>query len=164
MPVAPGGGATLGAMGTATPETEVRWLDDDEMLAWRTLLRASSHLTTVLDAELVAEAGLGLGEYEVLVFLSEAPDGRMRMAELAGGVLVSPSGLTRRVDRLVAEGLVVRERCPSDRRGTFAVLSDVGRRRLEEVAPFHLRGVRAHFVDRLTRAQLRALIDALAAV
>ena len=146
------------------PPSEPRWLDDHEMRAWRTLLRAQGLLTDRLDGELVAEAGLPVADYEVLAFLSEAPGHRLRMSELAGAVLVTRSGLTRRVDRLAAEGLVARERCPEDRRGAFAVLTPAGERRLAEVAPVHLRGVREHFVDRLTRKQLTALADALGAV
>lgn len=146
------------------PPGEPRWLDELEMRAWRALLRAQALLTNRLDAELAADAGLALADYEVLVFLSEAPGHRLRMSELAGAVLVTRSGLTRRVDRLAAEGLVARERCPEDRRGAFAVLTPAGERCLAEVAPVHLRGVREHFVDRLTRKQLTALADALSAV
>ena len=134
------------------------------MRAWRTLLRAQGLLANRLDDELVVEAGLSAADYEVLVFLSEAPAHRLRMSQLAGAVLLSRSGLTRRVDRLVAEGLVARERCPDDRRGAFAVLTPAGEERLAEVAPVHLRGVREHFVDRLSREQLAAVADALGVV
>ncbi len=140
---------------------EPYWLDDLEMRAWRQLLRAHAELLVLLDRELDAEHGLSLAEYEVLSFLSEAPQERLRLSELARLVLISPSALTRRLDRLERRGLVQRQRCPHDARGSYAVLSRKGRAQLVAAAPTHLRGVRTHFVDRLTPAELRALGDAL---
>ena len=140
---------------------EPRWLDDLETRAWRALLRAQAALLSRLDAELQAEHCLSLGEYEVLAFLSEAPGERLRMAELAQQVLISPSALTRRLDRLGRRELVRRERCGHDARGAYAVLTPEGRRWLVSAAPTHLEGVRRHFVDRLTRPQLWALAEAL---
>ncbi len=141
--------------------TAVPWLDDVEMRAWRALLRAHASLMARLDRELEVEHDMSLAEYEVLSFLSESPDERMRMSELAQQVLISPSALTRRLDRLVRRGWVARARCPDDARGAFAVLTAEGRRRLEEAAPTHVRGVRAHLVDRLSRSQLKGLAEAL---
>lgn len=143
---------------------EARWLDEREMRAWRELLRSHAELLSLLDRELEAEHGLSLAEYEVLSFLSEAPDQRMRMSELARRVLISPSALTRRLDRLEHQGLVRRERCPHDARGSYAVLSPKGRRRLVAAAPTHVRGVRRYFVDRLSPAQLQSVATALKAV
>ncbi|MDP9071146.1 MAG: MarR family transcriptional regulator, partial [Actinomycetota bacterium] len=140
------------------------WLDEVEMSAWRELLRAHAVVMARLDRELEAEHGMSLGEYEVLSFLSEAADERMRMSELAQQVLISPSALTRRLDRLARRGWVARERCPHDARGAFAVLTPEGRRRLEAAAPTHVRGVRRHLVDRLSRSQLKGLAQALARV
>jgi DNA-binding MarR family transcriptional regulator len=114
-----------------------------------------------LDAELQAAHGMSLGDYEVLVALSESPERRLRMTDLAGVLHLSPSGLTRRLDVLAKRGWVTRERCPSDRRGTFAVLTDDGYDRLVEAAPTHVRGVREHLVDRLTARQLANLAGAL---
>ena len=114
-----------------------------------------------LDAELQASQGMSVSDYGVLVQLSEAEGGHMRMSELADRLLLSPSGLTRRLDGLVRAGFVNRTRCPTDRRGAFAVLTDAGRARLEQAAPDHVEQVRRHFVDRLTRDQLKALVDAL---
>ena len=85
----------------------------------------------------------------------------MRMSELAERLLLSPSGLTRRLDGLVSAGLVERQRCPTDRRGAFAVLTPAGRKRLEQAAPDHVDQVRRHFVSRLSRKQLDVLADAL---
>lgn len=142
----------------------IRWLDDDEQRAWRALIVCSNRLKAVLDAELVAEHDLPFGDYEVLVVLSEAPDRRLRMSELAERLFLSPSGLTRRLDRLTRDGLVAREQCPFDRRGTFAVLTDHGFERLEQAVPCHVRGVREHFVDLLDRRQLLEVGRALEAV
>ena len=114
-----------------------------------------------LENELEAAHGLSLGEYAVLVELSEAPDQRLRMSELAGHLHLSPSGLTRRLDLLVREGMVVRESCPSDRRAVYAVLTARGRERLEEAAPDHVAAVRRHLIDRLDDEQLVHLAEAL---
>ena len=104
---------------------------------------------------------MSVTDYGVLVQLSEAEGGRMRMSELAELLLLSPSGLTRRLDGLVSAGLVERHRCPTDRRGAYAVLTPAGRARLEAAAPDHVEQVRRNFVDRLSRRQLAALADAL---
>jgi DNA-binding MarR family transcriptional regulator len=137
------------------------WLDDVEMHAWRSLLRAHARLLARLDADLQASQGMSVTDYEVLVQLSEEEDGRMRMSELADRLLLSPSGLTRRLDGLVTSGLVERHRCPTDRRGAFAVLTPAGQERLKTAAPDHVDQVRRHFIDRLTRKQLESLADAL---
>ncbi len=139
----------------------VPWLDPLEMRAWRSLLHATAQLNAVLDVELVAAHDLPLADYAVLVTLSEADDRRLRMHELAERLQLSPSGLTRRVDRLTRAGLVDRERCDTDGRGTFAVLTTRGLRRLEDAAPTHVDGVRRHFVDRLDRRSLATLGDLL---
>ncbi len=131
------------------------------MEAWRQLLRSHAGLVTALDRELEAEHGLSLAEYEVLAFLSEAPGDRLRLAVLARQVLISPSALTRRLDRLERRGLVSRQPCPHDARGAYAVLTGEGRRLLVAAAPTHVGGVRRHFVDRLSRSQLKALSEAL---
>jgi DNA-binding MarR family transcriptional regulator len=141
--------------------TTVYWLDDLEMQAWRSLLSAHSRLMSRLDTELQSSQGMSVSDYGVLVRLSEADEGRMRMSELAERLLLSPSGLTRRLDGLVHAGLVDRARCPTDRRGAYAVLTEAGRARLEQAAPDHVEQVRRHFVDLLTRSQLEALVDAL---
>jgi len=137
------------------------WLDDVEMHAWRSLLRAHARLLARLDADLQASQGMSVTDYGVLVQLSEEEGGRMRMSELADRLLLSPSGLTRRLDGLVASGMVERHRCPTDRRGAYAVLTSAGKARLEAAAPDHVEQVRRHFVDRLSRKQLEALADAL---
>ena len=141
--------------------TDTPWLDELEMRAWRSLLRAHSRLVARLDADLQASQGMSASDYGVLVQLSEEEGGRMRMSELADRLLLSPSGLTRRLDGLVSAGLVERRRCPTDRRGAYAVLTAAGWERLEGAAPDHVEQVRRYFVDRLSREQLAALADAL---
>jgi DNA-binding MarR family transcriptional regulator len=142
---------------------EVAWLDDTELRAWRSLLGAHRRLLQRLDAELQATQELSVADYGVLVELSEA-GGQMRMSELAERMLLSPSGLTRRLDTMVRSGLVERHRCATDRRGAFAVLTTAGRARLVQAAPDHVDQVRRNFVDRLSRDQLVALTEALEAV
>jgi DNA-binding MarR family transcriptional regulator len=137
------------------------WLDERELAAWRALIRTTTGLLATLDNELQAAHGLSLGDYEVLVHLSEAPDRALRMTDLAASLHLSPSGITRRIDGLVRDGLVERHRCPTDRRGSYAVLSEAGMARLVECAPTHVQGVRAHFIDRLSERQLTNLATAL---
>jgi DNA-binding MarR family transcriptional regulator len=151
-------------MAERLPERAPRWLTEPEMRSWRTLIDVTTGVLAVLDNELRAEHGLSLGEYEVLARLSEAPDHSLRMTDLASGLRLSPSGITRRIDGLVRAGLVERQQCPSDRRGSNAVLTAAGLRRLREAAPAHVRGVRAHFVDQLTGKELADLTAALANV
>jgi DNA-binding MarR family transcriptional regulator len=132
-------------------------LNEEELAAWRGMLRAHAELTKELDAELAREHNLPLSSYEVLLFLADAPEGRMRMAELADSVLLSRSGLTRLVDRLQREGLLKRERCDSDARGYFAEVTPKGRRLFDEARRTHLDGVRARFLSRFSRDELRAM-------
>ncbi len=141
-----------------------RWLTDPEMQAWRRLVASTTGLLAVLDNELQAENGLSLGDYEVLHFLSEAPGRAIRMSELAGRLHLSPSGITRRVDGLVRSGLVERQKCPNDRRGSNAVLTALGAKTLKAAAPTHVRGVREHFIDRLGADDLATLDALLAAI
>jgi DNA-binding MarR family transcriptional regulator len=147
--------------GTIALVPETRWLTDAEQRAWRALVGATGRLMAVLDNEMQAAHGMSLGDYEVLVALSESPERRLRMTDLAGVLHLSPSGLTRRLDVLTKRGWVVRERCPSDRRGTYAVLTDDGYVRLVEAAPTHVQGVRDHLIDRLSARQLANVAAAL---
>ena len=121
------------------------------------MLRAHAELTRELDSQLAREHNLPLSSYEVLLFLADAPDGRMRMSELAESVLLGRSGLTRLVDRLEREGLLKRERCESDARGLFAEITPAGRRLFDEARRTHLDGVRALFIDRFSHDELRML-------
>src|SRR5688500_20210971 len=116
-------------------------LTSAEQLAWRGFLRAHATVVRALEADLQAEHDLPLASYDVLVQLSEAPERRLRMTELADRVLLSRSGLTRLADRLERDGLLVRQACPSDARGTLAVLTEAGLDRLRAAWPTPLRGV-----------------------
>lgn len=140
------------------------WLDAEEQHAWRLLLRINGRLLARLDADLAQTHGIGLADYEVLAQLSEVPDRSLRMAELADRLLLSPSGLTRRIDSLARRGLVAREPCPSDARGSFAVLTEAGLATLQASAPTHVAGVRRYLFDTLDRDAVGRLVDGLAKV
>lgn len=136
----------------------------DVLDVWIAFLRAHAQLVRVLDAELVAEHGMPLSTYDVLVQLAGAPGRRLRMTELAEAVVISPSGITRLVDRLVRQGLVERRTAEADARGTYAVLTDSGLRRFRAAHKTHLAGVKRLFADRLSDGQLRDLAHALDAL
>jgi DNA-binding MarR family transcriptional regulator len=138
--------------------------DPAQLSAWRLLLEAHAKVTELLERELVAERGLPLSRYDVLLNLAEAPEGRLRMQELSASVLLSKSGLSRLVDRMVEAGLVRRERCEDDRRGWFAVLTDQGRSALRRAAPVHLRGIQEHFTRHLEPEEVQAMTTALTKV
>jgi len=132
-------------------------LTREELGAWRGLLRFHAGMTKPLDAELVREHGLPLSSYEVLLFLADALDGRLRMSELADGVLLSRSGLTRLVDRMEGDGLLRRERCEDDARGYHALITDKGRELFGRARRTHLDGVRKRFLSHLSPDELRTL-------
>jgi DNA-binding MarR family transcriptional regulator len=134
-------------------------LDEEELAAWRGMLRAHSQLVRTLDADLAREHELPLSSYEVLLYLNDSDGGRMRMSELADSVLISRSGLTRLVDRLERQGLLKRERCTSDARGLFAEITPGGRRLFAQARKTHLDGVRRLFLERFSRDELRTLGD-----
>lgn len=138
-----------------------RRLTPEELTVWRKLLRANAQILRRLEGDLVAEHGLALAAYDVLGQLVEAPDRRLRMTELADRVLLSRSGLTRLVDRLERDRLVVREACLSDARGLFAVLTDEGYARLRAATSTHYRGVDSYVLGRLSADQLASLDDVL---
>src|SRR3954469_7340346 len=143
----------------ATTSASSSLLSERELRAWRGLLRAHATLVKALDADLLAEHGLAVTSYEVLLFLDEAPEGKMRMHDLAASVLLSRSGLTRLVDRLSRDELIARKACDSDARGAYAVITDAGRRKLAEARSTHLAGVRRHFLDLLDADELDRLGD-----
>ena len=130
-----------------------------ELRAWGGFLRAHARLIRELDAELEAAHGLPLTCFDVLIQLARAPDRRMRMGDLADAVLLSRSGLTRLVDRLARDGLIERERCASDARGSLAVLTQRGRDVLRAAAPTHLAGVRRRFINSFSADELAQLGD-----
>ncbi|CAO5182148.1 putative MarR-family transcriptional regulator [Frankia sp. AiPs1] len=145
----------------ASSETDTVWVDVRGMRAWRALLQAHAHVTRVLEAELDKSHDLPLASYDVLVQLAEAPGRELRMSELADAVLLSRSGLTRLVDRLAREGLVTRRSCPSDARGTLAVLTPQGLDRLRSASGTHLKGVGRHVLSHFSRAEQEQLAELL---
>jgi DNA-binding MarR family transcriptional regulator len=139
-------------------------LTETELRAWQALLHAHHDVTERLDAELRGDHGLSFGAYDVLLRLARAPGRSLRMSELARRVWMSPSGLTRMVDRLEGQGLVERDRTEEDARVMLARLTERGREALRRAARTHLRGIRAHFTGLLSEAQLRNVASALEVV
>jgi DNA-binding MarR family transcriptional regulator len=130
-----------------------------ELHAWRTFLTAHARVMRNLEAELLAAHRLSLVSYDVLVQLAEAPERRLRMAELADRVLLSRSGVTRLVDRLERAGLVSRQRVAADGRGVIAELTAAGLERLRTAAGTHLTGITRHFTAHFTPTELHDLAD-----
>lgn len=143
---------------------QVQWLDDNEQGWWRAYRDGTARLLDVLGHELERDTGLSLGEYEVLVRLSEAPERTLRMSELAGELAHSRSRLTHTIRRMETAGLVERTPCLQDARGVNCTMTPIGYERLVQAAPSHVMSVRAHLVDVLTPEQMRALGEAMSAV
>ncbi len=154
----------VSATTTASPtRSDVPWLDDEEMAAWRAYASTVFELNAALESDLVPH-GLTLGDYQVLVYLSEAEGNAMRMCDLAAQLQLSPSGLTRRLDGLVRTGLVDRRPSDQDRRVMLAVLNDRGLAYLEQVAPVHVGSVRNRVIDRIERDDLAVVARVFAAI
>jgi DNA-binding MarR family transcriptional regulator len=149
--------------GAETEPKPVGWLDARQDEIWRLLLVVQGRMLARLDEELRLGHGLSLADYDVLVALSES-EGGLRMTELAERVMLSPSGLTRRVDRLVGRRLADRRPCPSDGRGSLAVLTATGWDSLRRAAPTHVAGVRRYLVDPVTPEGIEQLATGLRAV
>lgn len=141
-----------------------RWLTAAEQRVWRSFIEATHMLFERLDQELTRDSAMPHGYYEVLVRLSEVPERRMRMSELADRSMSSRSRLSHAVARLEENGWVRRETCATDRRGQLAVLTDAGFAALEAAAPGHVEGVRSHLFDLLTPQQVDQLGEICAAV
>jgi DNA-binding MarR family transcriptional regulator len=145
----------------AAPTGEAE-LDEAQLAAWRGLVRVHAALVKELDAELEARHGLPLTSYEVLRSLSNAPHGKLRMAELAEHAMLSRSGMTRLIDRLEREGLVGRTTCDKDGRGCYAVVTDRGRAAVEDACATYLAVVRSGFVRHFSLDEMRELAGLLA--
>jgi DNA-binding MarR family transcriptional regulator len=130
---------------------------DPRIATWRRFLTAHARLQRLLDEELREEHGLSLAEYDALLQLAEAPGRRMRMHRLADEVLLSRSGVTRLIDRLVRDGSVERDSCVTDARGAEAVLTQAGLDRLRSASATHLRGISDHFVHAIAAEDLDAV-------
>jgi DNA-binding MarR family transcriptional regulator len=140
-------------------DTPITSLTTQELAAWRGMLEAHALLTRQLDAQMHAEHGLSLSAYEVLMFLDDAPEHRMRMSEIADRVLLSRSGCTRLVDRLVQQGFVTRCAATTDGRGLYAQLTEPGVEKIKAARATHREGIRRYFLDRLTPTDQIALGD-----
>jgi DNA-binding MarR family transcriptional regulator len=136
---------------------EPRWLDADEQRTWRAFLGATHLLFDRLDRELQRDAGIPHAYYEILVWLSEAPERCLRMSDLARRTRSSRSRLSHAVARLEERGWVNRRDCPTDKRGQIAALTDDGYAALTTAAPGHVDGVRSHLFDALSPEQVRQL-------
>jgi len=147
-------------MGPAASIPDLDRLSPSEERAWRALARAHSCLVKRLDARLEEAHGLPLTSYEVLLKLAATDGGKLRMHDIASSVLLSRSGLTRLVDRLVALGYVRRNTCADDGRGSYAELTEAGATKLQDARRTHLAGVREFFLERLGDEDRRALGDA----
>ena len=145
----------------AEASVEPHWLTPEEQHTWRGLVHLILELQAEQEEVLVGAHGITEGEYGVLVSLSEADDHRLRMCDLAQMLRMSPSGLTRRIDGLAKQGLVVRAPAPDDRRVQLAVLTDDGVAKLQAAAPTHVAAVRESLIDHLSADDLRVLGDVL---
>ena len=138
--------------------TAPKWLNPSEMKAWRQYIIASRRLLDALDEDLAAH-DLSMADYEVLAQLSDAPDRRMRMSELADVAMLSRSRLSHRMKVMEKAGWVKREACPEDKRGYFAVMTAKGWKAIVSAAPDHVESVRTRFVDHLTKEDQRVLSE-----
>ena len=136
-------------------------VDESELGAWRAFIQTHARLLHRLDEELQAAHGLSLAEYDALLQLVTAPERRLRMSVLAERVLLSRSGITRLVDRLVADGMVERSACPTDARGSMASITQTGVSRLRAASKTHLDGVRRYFLDVVTADEQSTMERAL---
>nr|WP_221377909.1 MarR family transcriptional regulator [Actinoplanes polyasparticus] len=132
-------------------------LTESQQLAWRSFVESSWALHTHLEDDLRAQTGLSMNDYHVMVTLSEAPERRLRMGELASRLVFSPSRITYQISSMVKRGLVRKQPCPEDGRGQEAVLTDEGMAALEAAAPMHLITVRDSFIDRLDPDELAVI-------
>jgi DNA-binding MarR family transcriptional regulator len=140
-----------------------RWLDSDEMKAWRSYITASVDLMKALEHD-VAPYGITMGDYQLLAMISEAPDRRLRLCDLADALRLTRSGLTRRMAGVIDGGLVARVQDDKDRRVAFAELTTKGWNLLKKVAPVHLASVRALMIDHLSRTEIKAIGSAFAKI
>ena len=129
-------------------------LNDRQQACWRAFIESSWSLHNRLEEELRTATGLSMADYHVMVVLSEAPGRRIRLGELAGRLVFSPSRVTYQINSMVKRGLVRKQSCPDDGRGQEAVLTDAGLAQLVAAAPLHLATVRESFIDRLDDEEL----------
>jgi DNA-binding MarR family transcriptional regulator len=139
---------------------DVRWLNEAEERAWRALQFMQMRLDGELARQLAADSGLSYPDYVVLVALTDRPDGRMRLFELGATLGWEKSRLSHHVSRMADRGLVTKEKCDDDRRGSYVVVTKRGRNEIEAAAPGHVAVVRRLFIDRLTPNELDVIASA----
>lgn len=145
--------------GEQAERAAVPWLDERQQRAWRALQVMQARLMAALGSQLAADSDLSLADYVVLVVLTENPDGAARLFEVARHLGWERSRVSHHITRMASRGLVRKERCAADRRGSFVVATPAGRKAIEAAAPGHVRAVRRFFVDELTDEQLEVLAD-----
>jgi DNA-binding MarR family transcriptional regulator len=139
--------------------SDTPWLDDREQCAWRSFLNMQTDLRRRLNRQLLREAGLSEADYGVLVQLSEAPAGRLRVFELRGAAGWEKSRMTHQVTRMVERGLLERQACQEEPRGQFVALTEAGRTAIEKAAPLHVGHVRRWFIDHVSDDELAVLSE-----
>ena len=144
-----------------TAGADLRTLGEVGLDAWRKFIWANAGLMEELDRELRSRHDFTIGDYDVLVHLARAPQQRLRMCDLAAAVLLTPSGISRRVERLERAGLVERRRAAGDGRSIEAGLTADGKRLFRRLNATHLAGVKQRFVDNYTEAELELLAELL---
>ncbi|MBI2244032.1 MAG: winged helix-turn-helix transcriptional regulator [Nocardioides sp.] len=137
--------------------TDVEWLSAEQEQVWRRWLTLNAMLPAALHRELQADAGLSLPDFDVLVHLTDSPAGRVRVSDLAHALQWEKSRVSHHVTRMERRGLVRREDCPDDARGSFVVVAPAGRAAIEQAAPGHVRAVRDLIFDHLTGDELASL-------
>jgi DNA-binding MarR family transcriptional regulator len=146
--------------GPAAPSREPRWLDEAEQQAWRSFLRMQAQLTARLGRELQADSELSLADYDVLVHLTDLDGGRLRILELARELDWEKSRMSHHLARMTKRGLIARQECPADGRGSFIVITEQGKAAIEAAALRHVAMVRRFVFDALSPEQVGALASA----
>jgi DNA-binding MarR family transcriptional regulator len=136
-------------------------LEGAELEAWRNYLQSHASIVRALDAELLAAHGMTTRDYEVLLYLSQAPDRRLPMSALAESTMLTRSGITRLVDGLVAAGLIERKSCPDDARVSYALLTDAGYQKLRDAGCTHVASIRRQFLEHYTPEEIEQLAELL---
>lgn len=136
-------------------------LEGTELEAWRSYLQSHASIVRALDADLIAEHDMTTRDYEVLLYLAQAPDRRMPMSELAESTMLTRSGITRLVDGLVAAGLLERVSCPNDARVSYAQLTTTGYRKLRDAGCTHVKSIRQLFLEHFTAEEIEQLASLL---
>ncbi|HEY4828648.1 MAG TPA: MarR family transcriptional regulator [Solirubrobacteraceae bacterium] len=160
---APGAGSTpFEAAGPcAVTSGESSSLDGDALEAWRSYLQSHATILRLLDAELVSEHGITTRDYEVLLYLAQAPDRKLPMSALAESTMLTRSGITRLVDGLVSGGFIERAACPNDARVSYAQLTDEGFAKLSHAGCTHVRSIRRLFLEQFDAEQIAQLASLL---